>query len=137
MNFVLSYLRRQFPDTPTINTIETEEILENNDNILILDVRKAEEYNVSKIPSAQNLNFKCSDTELKEILTNVNNETQIINYCSLGYRSAIMTNRIREMVENDSSISIDRDKVFNLEGSIFKWANENRPLIDPNGQTTR
>ena len=125
MNFVLSYLRRQFPDTPTINTIETEEILENNDNILILDVRKAEEYNVSKISSAQNLNFKCSDTELKEILTNFNNETQIINYCSLGYRSAIMTNRIREMVENDSSISIDKDKVFNLEGSIFKWANEN------------
>ena len=137
MNFVLSYLRRQFPDTPTINTIETEEILENNDNILILDVRKAEEYNVSKISSAQNLNFKCSDTELKEILTNFNNETQIINYCSLGYRSAIMTNRIREMVENDSSISIDKDKVFNLEGSIFKWANENRPLIDPDGQTTR
>ena len=137
MNFVLSYLRRQFPDTPTINTIETEEILENNENILILDVRKAEEYNVSKISSAQNLNFKCSDTELKEILTNFNNETQIINYCSLGYRSAIMTNRIREMVENDSSISIDKDKVFNLEGSIFKWANENRPLIDPDGQTTR
>lgn len=26
--------------------------------------------------------------------------------------------------------------VYNLEGSLFKWANENRPIVDRNGAIT-
>lgn len=28
-------------------------------------------------------------------------------------------------------------QVYNLEGSIFKWANEGRPLVDPTGNTAK
>ena len=137
MNFVLAYLRRQFPNTPTMNTSDFSEIIKDNENILILDCRRPDEHEISKIPGAKNVHFRCSDEELKETLKEVDDKTQIISYCSLGYRSAIITDRIREQIQNDSSIQATSDKVYNLEGSIFKWANENRPLIDSNDQSTR
>ena len=137
MNFVLAYLRRQFPNTPTMNTSDFSEIIKDNDNILILDCRRPDEHEISKIPGAKNVHFRCSDEELKETLKEVDDKTQIISYCSLGYRSAIITDRIREQIQNDSSIQATSDNVYNLEGSIFKWANENRPLIDSNDQSTR
>ena len=137
MNFVLAYLRRQFPNTPTVNTSDFSEIIKDNDNVLILDCRRPDEHEISKIPGAKNVHFRCSDEELKETLKEVDDKTQIISYCSLGYRSAIITDRIREQIQNDSSIQATSDKVYNLEGSIFKWANENRPLIDSNDQSTR
>lgn len=43
----------------------------------------------------------------------------VIVYCSVGYRSSQMAERLRKAgVAN----------VFNLDGSIFQWANEGRPL---------
>ena len=86
MNFVLAYLRRQFPNTPTMNTSDFSEIIKDNENILILDCRRPDEHEISKIPGAKNVHFRCSDEELKEALKEVDDKTQIINYCSLGYR---------------------------------------------------
>ena len=86
MNFVLAYLRRQFPNTPTMNTSDFSEIIKDNDNVLILDCRRPDEHEISKIPGAKNVHFRCSDEELKEALKEVDDKTQIINYCSLGYR---------------------------------------------------
>ena len=53
------------------------------------------------------------------ILNETNQNTRIVSYCSLGYRSAIVTNRIREMSVKDSDVNVNTDNVFNLEGSIF------------------
>lgn len=40
-------------------------------------------------------------------------------YCSVGYRSAGVTQRLREAGFTN---------VSNLQGSIFRWANEGRPV---------
>ena len=128
MNFIVSYIRRQFPGTPSIDTDQAKEIIDTKQT-LIIDCRREDEFQVSKIPGAKNLDFKCEDNELTELLKDVEKDTQIINYCSLGYRSAIMTNRIQNLVK-------DRNPVYNLEGSIFKWANENKPLTDHQDQPT-
>ena len=86
MNFVIAYMRRQFPNTPTMNTSDFSEVIKDNDNVLILDCRRPDEHEISKIPGAKNVHFRCSDEELKEALKEVDDKTQIINYCSLGYR---------------------------------------------------
>ena len=137
MNFVIAYIRRQFPNTPNIDTNTALELTKENDNVLLLDVRRPDEFGISRIPGAKNVHFRCSDEELKEALNETNENTKIVSYCSLGYRSAIITNRIREMSEKDSNVKVRTDNVFNLEGSIFKWANENKPLTDSANETTR
>jgi len=43
-----------------------------------------------------------------------------VTYCSVGYRSAKMAQRLR---------NAGYTNVQNLEGSIFEWANEHRPLV--------
>jgi len=52
---------------------------------------------------------------------NLDKETRIVCYCSLGYRSSILAEKI-------SKSGLENVKAYNLEGSIFKWANENKSL---------
>ena len=44
----------------------------------------------------------------------------VVAYCSVGYRSARLAAALRDRGLAD---------VHNLEGSIFRWANEDRPLF--------
>ena len=47
-------------------------------------------------------------------------DAPIVTYCSVGYRSGKMAERLQ---------AAGYTNVRNLEGSIFKWANEHRPLV--------
>ena len=133
MNFVISFLRRQFPDSPGIQTNELDDKIQNNQNVFLVDCRRPDEYSVSRIPNATNIHFKCSDEDLKSALEDLNENVTIVNYCSLGYRSGVMTKRILDLGLDN----VSKERVYNLEGSIFKWAQEERPLIDNKGQTTK
>jgi hypothetical protein len=46
-------------------------------------------------------------------------DAAIITYCSVGYRSAEFARSLR---------AAGYTNIRNLEGSIFQWANEGRPL---------
>ena len=133
MNFVISFLRRQFPDSPGIQTNELDDKIQNNQNVFLVDCRRPDEYSVSRIPNATNIHFKCSDEDLKTALEDLDENVTIVNYCSLGYRSGVMTKRILDLGLDN----VSKERVYNLEGSIFKWAQEERPLIDNKGQTTK
>ena len=133
MNFVISFLRRQFPDSPGIQTNELDDKIQSNQNVFLVDCRRPDEYSVSRIPNATNIHFKCSDEDLKSALEDLNENVTIVNYCSLGYRSGVMTKRILDLGLDN----VSKKRVYNLEGSIFKWAQEERPLIDNKGQTTK
>ena len=133
MNFVISFLRRQFPDSPGIQTNELDDKIQNNQNVFLVDCRRPDEYSVSRIPNATNIHFKCSNEDLKSALEDLDENVTIVNYCSLGYRSGVMTKRILDLGLDN----VSKERVYNLEGSIFKWAQEERPLIDNKGQTTK
>ena len=45
----------------------------------------------------------------------------VVVYCSVGYRSLRLVSRSRLQARGI-------ENVFNLEGSLFHWANEGRPL---------
>jgi rhodanese-related sulfurtransferase len=136
MNFIINYVRRQFPDVPCIDTDKAKEwiIDDPQAKILLIDCRRPDEFKVSKIPGAVNVNFRCSDDELKDALKDIEADSKIVNYCSLGYRSAIMTDRICQLGQKNN---VQAGYVFNMEGSIFKWANEDKPLLDKDEQSTK
>ena len=77
MNFVISFLRKQFPDSPGIQTHELNDKLDNNENVLLVDCRRPDEYQISRIPNATNVHFKCSDEDLKSALEHVDANTTI------------------------------------------------------------
>ena len=49
-----------------------------------------------------------------------------------------MSQRLLDQLEKLESQDMKSDlKVYNLEGAIFKWANERKELMDPNGNSTQ
>jgi len=115
---------RQGSDTAQINQPESDQIgnTEKRD-LIIIDTRNKDEYLVSRLENAKHFHFKESDQELQKFITeNADSKpTDVVCYCSLGYRSSILADKINKL-------ELSNIKAYNLEGSIFKWANENRPL---------
>lgn len=109
----------RFGDVPQITTDSLAQRLNASGaaEVVLLDARTEEEYAVSHLPSARRLDP--SATSFPE-LDSLNRATPIVVYCSVGYRSARTAQRLRE--QGFSNVS-------NLQGSIFRWANEGRPVV--------
>ena len=63
--------------------------------------------------------------------------TAVVCYCSLGYRSSALAQKLQYKMKKDIKEGLKSNLVlYNLEGSIFKWANEGRELEDHRGVRT-
>lgn len=116
---ILSRVRRGFPDVRMTTTRELADWQADaeRDPPLLLDVRAAEEFQVSHLRGAVRVD---SDSALRTALNGVDPDQPIVVYCSVGYRSAKAVRDIQKM---------GYPNVSNLEGSIFAWANEGRPIF--------
>jgi len=122
---VISDIRNRYPDVKQIQTAELQSWLTSPDNepVILIDARRKEEFSVSHISGAKNIPHN-SKNPLNH-LTDTKPDNPIVVYCSVGYRSSILAGKLQDM---------GFARVYNLEGSIFKWANEGRPLVQ--GQAT-
>ena len=129
--FIAKYLRRQFPSVQNISVADLKKKIDNEDDILIIDTRTEEEYNVSFIPNAKFLSYKSEKTEIAEFLqqNEVEKREAVVCYCSLGYRSSVLAEKIRDVCPD---LQVE---VYNLEGSIFQWVNCNLGVSNPSGDT--
>ena len=83
---------------------------------LLLDARSPEEYAVSHLKGAVRFDPDAADTAT---LDSLDRDRPIVAYCSVGYRSSEVAEKLQ-----DAGFT----NVMNLEGSIFRWANEGRPV---------
>jgi len=82
---------------------------------LLLDARSSDEYAVSHIAGATRVD---PDGDALDP-TGIPRDTPIVVYCSVGYRSAAVVRRLD---------GAGFTRVYNLQGGIFEWANEGRPV---------
>ena len=94
------------------------------EKVYVFDTRELKEYQVSHIPDAQYLGY---DDFKYEKLREVHKDATIVVYCSVGYRSEKIGERI---------LSKGYTQVFNLYGSIFEWAEQGFPLQNAKKQST-
>ena len=109
----------------TVPFIKAKELRENNQNYTILDIRELKEYNVSHIKNAISISF--NDFNIKMIKHKIDENTPIVVYCSIGYRSE----KVGEKLLNEGFT------VYNLYGGIFNWKNSNNPVVDNNEIATQ
>lgn len=115
---------REFPGTTFVSTadlshqLQTEQIAP-----VIVDVRESEEFAVSHLPGA--LNLQTGDAIASQLPVK---ETPIVVYCSVGYRSAEVAARLQELGYSN---------VRNLRHSIFEWAENGLPLQNSQGTTRK
>ena len=121
---VIKDVRNKYPDVKQLQTDELRSWLSDpkSEAILLIDARATEEFEVSHITGAKNMPY--NKKHLKH-LTDIKPDNPIVVYCSVGYRSSIMASKLQELGFKE---------VYNLEGAIFKWANEGKPLVQE--QTT-
>ena len=121
----LAEIRETFPDVPHLTTGQLANKLDRGEPVLLLDARAAEEFQVSHIDGA--VRAPTVRTALNAIQAD-NRQPTVVVYCSVGYRSSRLVSRLRAR---------GVESVFNLEGSLFQWANEGRPLARGDQRATR
>ncbi len=97
--------------------------------LVLLDTREANEYAVSHLRGAQHVEPNAAAAELEAgPLRDVAKDTRIITYCAVGVRSAKVAQRLR-----DAGFT----NVHNMNGSIFQWVNEGRPVFKGDEQVEK
>ncbi|MCB0558078.1 MAG: rhodanese-like domain-containing protein [Phaeodactylibacter sp.] len=108
----------------SVPTIGVQELRNIQNEVYIFDAREEEEYRVSHIEGARYLGYKKFD---EQKLADVPEDARIVLYCSVGYRSEKIGERLQKMGFTD---------VNNLYGSIFEWVNQGYPVVGADGATT-
>ena len=111
-------IQEAFPDVPSVDPATLSRMMQDpTRSLLLLDVRQADEFAVSHLQDAVRA---ASPDHAEELLRAAPAGAAVVAYCSVGFRSARLVAALRERGLAD---------VHNLSGSIFRWANEDRPLF--------
>jgi rhodanese-related sulfurtransferase len=109
---------------PLITVAQAAALQAGNKQVLFLDTREQEEYRVSHIRDAVWVGYK--DFNLQRV-TSIPRQTPIIVYCSVGYRSEKIGEKL---------LQAGFTNVHNLYGSIFEWVNQGHPVYQAGNQST-
>jgi rhodanese-related sulfurtransferase len=116
-NWIRPAIAARFPKVQWIDTATLSRWLGRSSSrpLVVLDVRTREEYAVSHLRQAQRLDPDRPDIVPLHIAV----DDTVVVYCSLGYRSAAVVGALKRAGVHE---------VYNLEGGIFQWATEGRPV---------
>lgn len=121
---VKAMVRDSFPEVRQMSVDELAARLDaEGEAPLIVDVREKSEYDVSHLPGA----VWASNEALEAVVREAGPDREVVLYCSVGYRSSMAARRLGRS---------GFDRVSNLEGSIFEWANAGRP-VERDGEVVR
>lgn len=112
-------IHTQYPDVKQISTAGLADWLADSTRTppLLLDVREAAEYQASHLKDARRVE---PGKPPENWLPSPDSGCAIVVYCSVGERSSKFARELNKLGFRN---------VFNLDGSIFQWANEGRPLF--------
>lgn len=115
---VKEMVRQDFPDVEHVSADELSRLMATapENAPILLDVREEAEYAVSHLPNAVRVQ---PGTDRSAFLDTLDRDAPIVAYCSVGYRSSELVQKLRERGFTN---------IRNLEGSIFEWANGGRSV---------
>jgi rhodanese-related sulfurtransferase len=108
------WVRRSFPQVATLTPEQLDTWERQGTDPILLDVRTAEEFAVSHLPQA----YHAPTVEAVQSM-DLDPRRPVVAYCSVGYRSARLMAQLQDRGFTQG---------YNLEGSLFRWANQGRPL---------
>ena len=110
--------------TGNVPDISVEHLSGNMEGYVLLDTREKKEFEISHLPNAIWVGY--DDFNLERVKA-ISKNQKIVTYCSVGYRSERIGEKLLEAGFSD---------VHNLNGSLFKWVNEGLPVVDNTGKST-
>ncbi len=141
-----------FGDVPQLGVTELLALQQTSAPVFLIDVRTAEEFEVSRIPGAVLFDLTAIEQQVKtqksgadatqrawQVLYQNIEQAQarqpekplhVIAYCSVGWRSSAF---IRELKQKYPFSQTTR--LYNLKGSIFRWSEQGYALENARGRT--
>lgn len=119
MSQIKALVRASFPGVPQMSVDELDRRLDDDPPPLLIDVREPFEYEVSHLPGA----IHAQGEDIADVIAQAAPERQIVLYCAVGYRSSASVADLSRL--GDLGL---HGRIWNLEGSIFEWANSGRPV---------
>lgn len=110
---------------PLIQPVQLAKRLGSEAPITLLDVRSEKEYRVSHLQGAHLVSYETFDENQTQSLPR---EREIVVYCSVGYRSERIGERLQQM---------GFENIRNLYGGIFEWVNQGFPVYSDHKRTAR
>jgi rhodanese-related sulfurtransferase len=120
-------IREKFPNAPVLTTAALAAWRADaaRKPPVLFDVRTPAEYAVSHLRGARHHE---KVEAIAQAIAALPRDTAVVVYCSVGYRSGEVVERLMNRASSASDL-----RIFNLEGSLFEWANSGRELV----QTTK
>lgn len=97
--------------------------IQNEKNVIVLDAREIEEFNVSHIKNSLMVGY--DDFDLSSVEKVVGRDQRVVVYCSVGYRSGDIAERLRKAGYD----------AYNLYGGLFGWVNSNEIIYNKYQET--
>ncbi len=110
---------------PQVKASELSRMLQQRQKPVLLDIRSAEENEVSFIQGATFVDY---DAFTVDSVAHLPKGAPLVLYCAVGYRSE----RVGEML-----LKAGYPDVRNLHGGIFEWVNKGNPIYDRSGKTEK
>ncbi|XP_078404429.1 uncharacterized protein LOC144684481 [Cetorhinus maximus] len=135
------WIRKSFNSVQDLSSEAAEQLIVKNQNrILLLDVRSPPEYEISHLQGAVCIDPETANMDhlVKDLgLADSTEITEVVCYCTVGYRSSRVAQKLLEFLASDAGQHLRRRlKVYNLEGGLVKWANERKAIVDSENQPT-
>ncbi|MEO0472113.1 MAG: rhodanese-like domain-containing protein [Bacteroidota bacterium] len=108
----------------SVPLVKSAELKTDSSEVLLLDTREKNEFEVAHLDGAKWVGY---DDFQSEALAEVPKDKPIVVYCSVGYRSERIGEKLQEMGFTN---------VRNLYGGIFQWKNEGNDVVNKTGQST-
>lgn len=108
----------------TVPEITVKQAAEAN-TATFLDAREPAEYEVSHIAGSKLVGYDHFDLNA---VASIPKTTPIIVYCSVGYRSEKVAEKL---------IAAGYTQVSNLYGGVFEWVNEGQNVVNSQGKTEK
>jgi rhodanese-related sulfurtransferase len=109
-------IRAQFPEVRQMTVAELQRAMLNHPRPVLVDARAREEFEISHLEGSA---WAPDLASVSARLAKEGKETLVVVYCSVGWRSSVLA---RQLMQSGYT------HVFNLEGSIFEWANAGLPV---------
>lgn len=107
---------------PEISVQEADSL--KNFNAIFIDTREKKEYLTSHIEGSIFIGYDSLDLSSLE---KIEKNKEIVVYCSVGYRSEKIAERL---------VRMGYTNVKNLYGGIFEWKNQNKQVVNPANEVT-
>ncbi len=123
-------VRNVYADVAQLPASRLGDLQDDKHDVVVIDVREANEFGISHIDGAVRVDPGVWTSAFMSKFGKEADGKTFVFYCSVGVRSSKLAGRVQSKLKELGAAG-----VYNLEGGIFRWHNEQRMLVNAEGMT--